>query len=107
MRKHNSESLGSLLAMSLRRSRSGLSAWSRESISGVSGSLSNRMCTKNNDRDWSERSVAACTHYYLLNNLFRDPCGGLADILVLSLLMDLSRCLHYCRAVFEGFVRSR
>jgi hypothetical protein len=45
----NSESFGSLLATSLRRSKSGLSAWSRESISGMSGSLSNRMCTKKND----------------------------------------------------------
>ena len=45
--KLDSESLGSLLARAPRESKSGLSAWSRESNSGVRHSLSNRMSTKN------------------------------------------------------------
>src|ERR1039458_4807787 len=49
--KHNSESHGSLLARAPRRSKSGLSAWSRESRSGVRLSLSKGMSTKKkNDR---------------------------------------------------------
>src|ERR1017187_6965826 len=49
--KHDSESLGSLLARAPRRSKSGLSAWSRESRFGVRSSLSKRMSTKTkNDR---------------------------------------------------------
>jgi hypothetical protein len=51
MRKPNSESFGSLLPMSLRKSKSGLNVWSRESLSGVSGSLSNRMSTKRKNSD--------------------------------------------------------
>src|SRR5664280_949322 len=49
--KHSSESLGSLLTRAPRRSKLGLSAWSRESRSGVRSSLSKRMSTKKkNDR---------------------------------------------------------
>ena len=55
MRKHNSESLGSLLARAPRRSKSGLSAWSRESRFGVRRYLSKRMSTKKkNDRAFLE-----------------------------------------------------
>ncbi|MFZ3264616.1 MAG: hypothetical protein WA172_11505 [Terriglobales bacterium] len=54
MRKLDSKSLGLLLATRLRKSKSALSAWSRGSISGVSGFLSNRMSTKKNDRSLPE-----------------------------------------------------
>jgi hypothetical protein len=54
--KHNSGSHGSLLARAPRRSKSGLSAWSRESRSGVSGFLSKRMSTKKKD----DRALPEC-----------------------------------------------
>jgi hypothetical protein len=36
-------------------------------------------------------SIAASTDLFLLNNLFRDPRTGLGDVIVLSLVLELSR----------------
>jgi hypothetical protein len=53
----------------------------------------------------SGRTISAVSAVLLpLANLFRDPRSGLADIVVLGLLLELSRFPHYPPgAVFEGF----
>src|ERR1019366_6142113 len=53
----------------------------------------------------SGRAVSAVSTILLpVANFFRDPSSGLADIVVLGLLLELSRFPHYLPgAVFEGF----